>query len=77
VAERADQFCCFIPEAEQERAKHGEPVAGCAAAAEWDIRFGPSPDDYTEACTAHVGALLGGYPVYTITPIGGFPDAEG
>lgn len=27
-------------------------------AAEWEIRFGSTSDDYTHACSAHVGELL-------------------
>lgn len=35
-----------------------ESGEGCTATAEWTIHTGPSPDDATEACTAHVGELL-------------------
>ncbi len=43
--------CCFIP---------------CDAPAEWELRDGSATDDYTHACTAHVGALLTGEPT-TVT----------
>jgi hypothetical protein len=36
-------YCCFLP---------------CESYAEWTIVTGPSPDDVTESCTAHVGELL-------------------
>jgi hypothetical protein len=39
------RHCCFIP---------------CAAEAHWYLVDGPKPDDYTESCTEHVGALLTG-----------------
>jgi hypothetical protein len=33
---------------------------GCGNVAEWEIRNAPyGPDDYTHACSAHVGVLLG------------------
>lgn len=58
--------CCFID----------EPGTPCASAAEWWIGADPMlhPDDYTEACTAHVGALLGDASPYRIHQI--VPDAE-
>ena len=31
----------------------------CPEKADWTITWGPSPDDYTESCTAHIGELLG------------------
>lgn len=30
----------------------------CNESAEWELRDGPRPDNYTHACDAHVGALL-------------------
>lgn len=30
----------------------------CELPAEWVLTDGPAPDDYTLACTGHVGALL-------------------
>jgi hypothetical protein len=47
------RHCCFIP---------------CEAPAEWQLTEGPTPDDFTDACTAHVGALLTGKPT-TVTAI--------
>lgn len=41
---------------------------GCATPAEWEIAWGPTPDDYTHACTAHVGALLDDHDVFTVYP---------
>jgi len=45
------RLCCCIPNQSklQERCQHN---------AEWIIVHGPSPDDYTESCTAHVGVML-------------------
>lgn len=39
----AKPWCCFIP---------------CDKDAEWEIVDGPSTDDYTQACSDHVGHLL-------------------
>ena len=41
----------------------------CEHAAEWQIWTGSGPDDYTEACTQHVGELLSAAPEHMITPI--------
>jgi hypothetical protein len=46
--------CCFIP---------------CDKPAEWVINWGPTVDDYTEACTAHVGELFGDSPRFTVWPL--------
>jgi hypothetical protein len=44
-----EPHCCYIdPETDRP----------CERAAEWSIYHGPRHDDYTHACTAHVGALL-------------------
>jgi hypothetical protein len=42
---------------------------GCEASAQWRIYDGEKPDDYTEACTAHVGDLLSDAPEHRIYPI--------
>lgn len=42
-------FCCFIVDGQTEH---------CSKTAEWSVVFGSTPDDYTEACTDHVGVLL-------------------
>ena len=45
--------CCYIePPTASGRGRQ------CTNAAEWTITFGPGPDEYTEACTAHVGDML-------------------
>lgn len=31
---------------------------GCGKAAEWELVHGPRPDDYTHACSEHLGGLL-------------------
>lgn len=41
--------------------------------AEWELVDGPAPDDYTHACTRHVGALLGDS-VTTCAPL--FPGED-
>lgn len=38
--------------------KHHCCQIGCEEKAEWNIVWGNSPDDYTHACTKHVGELL-------------------
>jgi hypothetical protein len=52
-------MCCFIP-------IQREPFTACGKPAEWTITFGPTPDDYTESCTEHVGHLLTDAPVHTV-----------
>lgn len=41
---------------------------GCEHKAEWVIFDGPRPDDYVEACTAHVGELLSDASEHRIYP---------
>ena len=41
----------------------------CEAGASWQIWHGPSPEDYTEACTDHVGELLTDAPEHRVYPI--------
>lgn len=48
------RHCCFI---------------GCDKLAEWEIVYGNTLDDYTDACTEHVGALLTDAPSHTVYPI--------
>ena len=55
-----ERTCCYID------AKTDRP---CEAKAEWEIRHGDGPDDYTDGCTGHVGALLTDATVHTIYPI--------
>ena len=47
-------YCCHIAPYSASKG-HGDQ---CKNDAEWTITFGPGPDEYTEACTAHVGELL-------------------
>ena len=54
-------ICCFI----DPRSKLSE---GCESYAEWQID-GPGYEDFTHACTQHVGEMLSDAPVYIITPI--------
>lgn len=42
---------------------------GCEHKAEWRIFNGPGPEDYTEACTPHVGELLSDAPEHRVYPI--------
>ncbi len=42
-------WCCWIG---------GWRNRPCRASAEWLIVHGPGPEDYTHACTDHVGELL-------------------
>lgn len=43
-----ERICCYIADAAE----------ACDAPSEWIVVSGLSPDDYTEACSAHVGYLL-------------------
>ncbi len=50
------------------------PKLGCCAmdcnkTAEWVIVHGAAPDDYTMACTTHVGDLLTDAPTHYIYPV--------
>lgn len=44
---------------------------GCDRLADWQICWGDSPDDYTEACGEHVGDLLEPDAENRIYPLGG------
>lgn len=61
-----ERFCCHL-------------ACGPGHPAEWMIVSGASPDDYTEACTQHVGELLVDAPeqrIYRISaPASGFVEA--
>lgn len=41
----------------------------CGKLADWDVRWGTSPDDYTHSCISHVNELLEDGKVNTLTPI--------
>lgn len=45
------RLCCYIPDQSRLDMR-------CQNDAEWIIEHGPSPDDYTESCTEHVGVML-------------------
>lgn len=49
--EKQKPYCCFIP---------------CDKGAEFEIRDGETPDDYTHSCTEHVGSLLQAGKVSTV-----------
>jgi hypothetical protein len=57
------RLCCLIMDPEN------PDDSQCPQDAEWIIVFGNTPDDYTEACTDHVGALLADVEEQTIHPI--------
>lgn len=63
------RYCCFISEDQQPKAKAGEVVPGCQKDAEWEIRSGDGPDDFTDSCTEHVGEMLTEAPEHKIYPI--------
>jgi hypothetical protein len=44
-------------------------LVGCDADADVEIRHGPKADDYTHACTAHIGDLLTDEYQHTITAV--------
>lgn len=52
-------ICCYID--------HGGNA--CSKKAEWAIVSGPSVDEYTESCQAHVGNLLTDATEHKIYPI--------
>lgn len=57
-----EAHCCFIdPETQRP----------CECLAEWLIYDGPRHDDYTHACTAHVGALLTDADEHRVYPMRG------
>ena len=45
------RLCCCIPD-------QAHLDMRCQNDAEWIIEHGPTPDDYTESCTEHVGIML-------------------
>jgi hypothetical protein len=57
-------YCCYIRNLADDDIDNPDPpeVTGerCSSAADWEIRYGPAPDDFTHACEAHVGFLLQG-----------------
>jgi hypothetical protein len=52
--------CCYIEQDKAVLLSHGWDIGDicCAAPAKWEIIHGAGLDDYTHACTAHIGALL-------------------
>ena len=44
-------------------------VIDCEKDAEWQIVYGSTPDDYTEACTEHVGEMLEPDKENTVYPV--------
>jgi hypothetical protein len=63
-------FCCYIPDEHQEKVRSGRVSRatglGCQNEAEYEIRYGSGPDDYTHACVEHVGVLLTDADVHTV-----------
>lgn len=49
---------------------------GCESAAEWALYTGTTPDDYTHACTGHVGAMCDLVKATTVMRIGSEPEVE-
>lgn len=61
MAEKA--YCCYIESLSEEH--DGLTLSdellrelSCWEDAEWEICYGPTPDDYTHACSNHAGWLL-------------------
>ncbi len=46
-----------------------EEMEACEADAEWFVVYGAAPEDYTFACSEHLGLLLGDEPYFQIWPI--------
>lgn len=63
--------CCFIQTDQSVCLSDGWTIGdvACTSPAEWTIVHGPAPEDYTEACTEHVGALLTDASEHRIYPI--------
>lgn len=55
-------MCCYLEGGHSNGAR-------CERSAQWTIVFGETPDDYTEACSAHVGELLTDAPEHRIYPL--------
>ncbi len=67
-----ERYCCYIdndaPVLNPDKWSLGKEP--CQNPAEWIIIVpGSAPDDYTEACTAHVGMLLTNAPEHRVFPI--------
>ncbi len=43
-----DLFCCYIPESGPD----------CANYALYELRWGPTPDDYTHSCGRHLNEMV-------------------
>lgn len=54
--------CCYL----EGGTSDGKP---CGAPAEWELYGSNHPIEHTDACTAHVGALLDDSPVTNVYPI--------
>ena len=66
-------LCCFIEQDKATLLSDGWAIEDvpCGRVAEWIIYDGPRPDDYTEACTEHVGALLSDANEFRVYPLRG------
>lgn len=66
-------LCCFIEQNRLILLSDGWAIEDvpCARLAEWTIYDGPRPDDYTEACTEHVGYLLSDADELRVYPLRG------
>jgi len=71
MTEPTDRPCCYIDEDASILDPDGWTIGQkpCKETAQWVIVHGPAVDDYTEACTEHVGALLTDAPEHRIYPI--------
>jgi len=66
------RWCCFIEDqvTAAMALSHAEIRAlSCPNPAEWLLIDGPLPDDYTHACTQHVGLLLSDAEVTKVYPM--------
>lgn len=57
--------CCYV-----------DPALGlsCERDAAWEVSWGSGYEEYTHACTDHVGALLTDAPVHEVRPLGKEPE---
>jgi hypothetical protein len=69
------RLCCcsgagvFETASEAEAAAQASPGERCTRPAEWEIAYSTDPNDRTDACTEHVGALLSDAAEHRIYPI--------
>jgi len=49
-------------------------VLGCGLRAQWVIEYGPTPDDFTDSCTVHLGESLNDAPEFRVYAVEDRPN---